>query len=727
VDNHKREFSYYLFAITPFFLLLLWEWRFINLFRFLPSYGDVLEVVWGISWYSRSLFSSDISPLFTSLIFHPLGWHTATLAHTPFFFALGIPFYLIGGGAFAYNFLAITSLIVAYLGSIKCLEVYVPRNVAILGAIVYTFAGVRSARMGGGHLHILWASSLFPWLGWALMKFSLSKKSKISRKYLIVSGLIWGLMINFSLYTIFFGGVILLVTGKRLLSIETIKSFLIIACIALLVGSISIVPYVFGELSDQPSSFGMTHVVHWGASLNSLSSPFVFHPFNDVKVLARSIYTGPLDESGVANIGLITLWLAMLGIICIFREKRKRGYGIIIVSLVGLVLALGPFLKWNGEVLELPIFRHFNLMIWRIGKSLKPDLFQSGTPSVHYDSGIPLPGFILTTFVPFWESARTVSRYALVGYFGLVALATYGIWRLPYRFLRYLFMVVWLLEGLPPRTGQVPLPSVTHPAYRWLEEQGLSRDEGIVDFGSPTLNNSGETLYATLFHDTPTASGVGSFWPSHTFSLWEYFLRDDALLDEEAAPLLNIYDIRYIFLHLKGTEERPMWDMIAQNPDFQRVGCFEPESGISPWSYPICVAEVQETPNPPINVLLHDGWSVREPWGVWAEGTASKTEWFAEQRSDYRLIIEAFPNCVLDKSQSILIEVNGHELQGFRWQDCETIRKQFMIPRDYIRVGRNNLELFYGYATVPTDPETGASIDSRTLSVGFSVLKITNP
>ena len=214
MDSHKRQFSYYLFATLPFIFLLLWEWRFVDLFSFLPSYGDVLEVVWGISWYRKSLFSSEVSPLFTPLVFHPLGWHTATLAHTPFFFALGVPFHLIGGSAFAYNLLAILSLVVAYLGTMKFLELHVPRIISILGAIVYTFAGVRSARMAGGHLHILWASSLFPWLGWSLSKFSFSIRSDISRKYLIISGVIWGLMINFSLYAVFLGGLFLLVVGK---------------------------------------------------------------------------------------------------------------------------------------------------------------------------------------------------------------------------------------------------------------------------------------------------------------------------------------------------------------------------------------------------------------------------------------------------------------------------------------------------------------------------------
>ena len=726
MNSDRPQFSYYLLAMITFVTCLIWEWSFVDLFNFLPSYGDVLEVVWGISWYSKSLFSNEMSPFFTPLVFHPLGWHTATLAHTPFFFTLGIPFYLIGGGAFAYNSLAVLSLLAAYLGSLKFFNLYLMRSLSVVGAAVYTFAGVRSACMGGGHLHILWASSLFPWLGWALWRFSHCRNAKLSWRYSIMGGLIWGIIINFSLYGIFFGALIFIVLGECLLNPKVIKFILVMIGIALLMGSISIIPYIMGNLVDQPGSFGISHVIHWGASANSLVAPFVFHPLNFFRGLSREIYAGPLDESGVANMGLSTSFLAIVGVIYLLRNKKRDEYGLIVLALLALLLSLGLFLKWDGEVVKFSIFQRIDLLLWRLGNLLKPDLFQSGTPPVSYNSGVPLPGFLFSVFIPFWESARTVSRYALVGYFSLVALAMYGIRYLPHKIIRYLFIMVWLLESLPPKVGQVPMPLVPHPAYQWLEDEPLPAGQGIVDIVFPTLYNSGETLYATSFHHTPTASGVGSFWPSYTLGLWKYLLRDEAFRDKETVSLLDSYGIRYIFLHLRGSKERSMWEMMGQNSALEREGCFEPVDGQSPWPYPICVAQVQRTQEFPINVILHDGWSVQEPWGVWAEGVNSEAWWFAERGVEYHLILEAFPNCVSNVLQSMSIKVNDYELRDYQWNDCETIQEEIWIPQDAITVGLNNVKFSYGYAVVPTDPESGEPIDSRSLSVGFSSLKISS-
>jgi hypothetical protein len=713
--------------MIPFIIGLIWTWSFVDLFESLPNYGDVLEVIWGITWYSRSLWSSEISPLFTPLVFHPLGWHTATLAHTPFLFSLGVPLHFIGGSAFAYNLLAILSLFVAYLGSLKFLELHLPKTFPILGAFIYTFAGVRSAGIVRGHLHISWASSLFPWLSWSLFRFAFSENQANFRKYVVISGFLWGLMVNFSLYAAFLGGMLLLVLGRRLLDIELLKSFFVVAGIAILVGNFSVIPYLLGKSIDHPTSFGITHVIHWGASLNSLISPYVLHPLPIVKALARRIYSGALDESGVANMGVITLLLALIGSVYIMREKRERAYGLVVLSLVGLLLSLGPFLKWDGMIVESPAFEPVVRSFWRLGHLLKPDLFSEEVPHRPYLNGIPLPGLVLTVVIPFWESARTVSRFALIGYLGLVALAAYGMWRIPYNLIKFLLLIALLVESLPPRSGQVPMPSTAHPAYQWLKDQRVDDGVGIVDFVYPTIHNSGETLFATVFHETPTASGVGSFWPSHTFSLWDYFLQDDALLNEDAAHLLDLYDIRYIFLHIRGEYESSMWGMIAQNTGFHRIDCFEPLDTISPWSYPICVAEIRERQSRFANVLLHNGWSVQESWGIWANETNSQAEWFADKKTPYRLVIEAFPNCSPDMTQSMLIEVNGLELKHYQWEGCETIRQEFVIPKGYITLGRNRLNFSYRYAVEPSDPDSGKLIDSRTLSVGFSTLKVTNP
>ena len=94
INTTKQPLYNCLVKVAPwlaFTLMLLWGWRVYDLFNNIPAYGDALEVLWGIRWYHDALFIQHTSPLFTPLIFHPLGWYTATLAHTPVLFLLAQP------------------------------------------------------------------------------------------------------------------------------------------------------------------------------------------------------------------------------------------------------------------------------------------------------------------------------------------------------------------------------------------------------------------------------------------------------------------------------------------------------------------------------------------------------------------------------------------------------------------------------------------------------------
>ena len=705
-----------------FCAFLLWGWRVEDIFHNIPSYGDVLEVLWGTLWYHDALLVKHVSPLYTPLVFHPNGWQTATLAHTPVFFLLTLPLYEVGGVAFAYNSLALLSLFVTFAGMFRFVRLFATRFSASVAALVFTFIGARWLRVGGGHLHILWASSLLPWLAWELEHIRRSSPTASVRKLMFISGLIWGVMINFSLYSIFLGGVIFSIWGRQILILRRIKQALQIAVIALIVGSPSIVLYALGNRQDPLVSFGVSHIIHWGASLNSIPAPFVFHTLDFVRQVAHSIYAGPYDESGVANLGPVTCLLGLLGLVLMLKHRKEHSH-LAWLMLAGVVLSLGLFLRWDGQIVKAPIFRSFDVFIWGVGHTLKPALFTSLAPESGFRSGVPLPGFVLTAMVPFWESARVMSRYVFAGAIGMVALAAYGLQRLP-KAARYLMAVIWLVEVLPGPTATLPVPMNPHPAYAWLAQQNLSPGEGIVDMEYPTIMIGGETLFSTWYHRKPTASGVGSFWPQGTKPLWEYFAVDSqALSGSESALILQQYDVRYLFLHLKGNREKEMWNRVSQNPAFRPTNCFDPLRGPSPWPYPICVAEVI-TPSLPINVIRREGWSGEEEWGVWSEESKSKSQWIAMSRKDHRLAIEAFPFCVPGKRQEISIKVNGQLLTTHSWEVCETWQAELVIPQSIVKVGWNDLSFEYGYTASPADITNGENPDPRQLAVGFKKLEV---
>jgi hypothetical protein len=705
-------------ALTVFLLL---GWRVYDIFHDIPAYGDVLEVLWGSQWYHDSLFVAHTSPLFTPLVFHPNGWHTATLAHSPMVFILSLPLYEVGGAAFAYNCLALLSFYVAFSGAMRFMRLFVPKFPAVIAALLYTFMGMRWIRAGGGHIHILWASSLLPWLAWSLERIRRSGKRPPRKRLLWLCGLIWGLMINFSLYSIFLGGTAFSMWGRRIFSLSKVKQLAAITAIALVVSAPTTIPYTLGIQQDQVESFEIPHALHWGASLNSLASPFVFHPLDWVKDVTEVFYTGSRDESGIANLGPVTCLLGLTGLV--FLVKRKGPKSLIWLMAIGLLLSLGLLLKWDGEVVTSPIFQSLNSLVWQIGHALKPGLFASQKPIHPFDEGIPLPGFLLAATVPFWESARVMTRYALVGGLGLIALAAYGLWRLP-KAARYALAAIWLLEVLPIPTGSLPLPTQLHPAYQWLVGHPLPVGEGIADIEYPSIKIDGETLFATQLHQTPIVAGTGSFWPQHTLFLWEYFIdNEQALASPEAALVLRSYRVRYIFLHQQGRKEEAMWSQISQNPLLHPIGCFAPAEGPSPWPHPICIAEVADPPDP-FNVMLRKGWSGREAWGIWADGTESRIRWVAASQTDHVLHLEAFPHCVPGEHQSITVEANGTLLMAHQWQDCEPWLGEVTIPASIVKTGWNDIQLTYAYALSPAELTGGENPDPRQLSTGFTRLEI---
>lgn len=704
-----------------FWGVFAWAWRVRDLFNTIPAYGDVLEVVWGIQYYYNSLFVSHSSPLFTPLVFHPWGWYTSTLAHTPVFFLAALPLYRLGGVAFAYNLLAILPSLISFAGVFRFTKLFTSRFPAICAALAFTFVNVRWLRTGG-HLHILWATSLLPWLAWTVESAN-RKTDWISKRTVWRAGLIWGIMINVSLYSIFLGGFVLLFLGKKIFRIKNIIRMFAIAALAVLLASPTIVLYWWGSQASQSHHFGIVHDLQWSASLNSLFAPNVFHPLEIVRDAARILYKGPHDESGVFNLGFVTCILAVVGLLTIVA-KKPRSWGLVCLTIGGTILSMGLLIKWNGEVVRLPGIQALNEALWSLGHILKPELFPTSLPYSDFESGIPLPGLLMTILVPFWESARVMSRYAFLAMLGAVTLVAIALQKSP-RLARYLLAAIWLVEILPGPIGPgVPVHFQLHPAYLWLTTQPIEADEGIIDMVYPTLSIAGDIPIAASLHGTPTAAGVGSFWPEQVVKLWEYFMLDDVLLSRpQVGDILRQYHIRYLFLHMHGDEEQGMWGMINENSVFRSVGCFDPLAEMTPWPYPICVAEV----NPSIvqsNLFRQTGWSGPEEWGIWSEGPLSRAKWMAIAQKDHGLRLEAFPFCVPDRHQAVFIRVNGQLLANHQWSDCETWVEELLIPSSFIRVGWNELIFEYNYAVSPAEISGGENPDPRLLGVGFVKLAI---
>jgi hypothetical protein len=710
-----------------FMALLLWGWRVKNLFHAIPSYGDVLEVLWGIEWYGDRIPGE--SPLFYPLIFHPQGWQVATFAHTPVTLIALAPLYKFGGSVFAYNIAVLLSFFVAFAGMYRLArELAASPLSATVAALMFTFWGFRWLRIHG-HLNILLASSLLPWMGWTLERaFRAPRRAMV---WFTLAGVAWALTIANALPLVWIGGIMLLgwITGRCLggpISWRIALSGLIGSSLtAALLSAPVLILFLQARAAAGASFYDINHVNHWGASLNSLPIPFVAHPW--LQPIAQWIYHGPWDESGVANLGLLASAVALVGLQGTWRDKNWRP--ILITTLLGLLLALGFTLKWNGETVQCYVLRPLNSLIWQIGHRLKPGFFTSSDPTSPLNEAVPMPGLVLAATVPFWEAARVLSRYVLAAGVGFFILVSQGVERVRYPTARMMLAAALIVEIIPPPVESFPSPPTSHAAFGWLKEQSLP-NESVVDLFAPqphvlALRIQGETLWATRYHDRATVAGAGSIWPAHTWFLFNWFAgHPHPFQNPDFIPLLRYYQADFILLHMQGGNEWGVLEEAQSNTEVELIQCFDPPPGPSPWPYPICVVRILPPSNPHFNVLFREGWSGEEPWGIWADGVESRARWVATSQTDHRFSWEAFPHCVPGEKQSLSLKVNDVPLMTHQWEDCEPWQGEVVIPASLIQIGWNDMRFHYAYAARPVDITDGENPDPRDLSVGFARLEI---
>jgi hypothetical protein len=175
---------------------------------------------------------------------------------------------------------------------------------------------------------------------------------------------------------------------------------------------------------------------------------------------------------------------------------------------------------------------------------------------------------------------------------------------------------------------------------------------------------------------------------------------------------------------MRGDWEKGLLEEAKQNSEIRALQCFDPPASPGPWDYPICVLEVLPASQPDLNLVLDDGWSGKEDWGVWAEGVTSRAFWVATEKAPHTLQVEAFPFCQPGQYQGVSFEVNGEPLATHRWNDCEPWSSTLSVPASLIRLGRNDVVVHSEYAVRPIDLPDGQSDDTRPLSDGFTRLKV---
>lgn len=711
-----------------FFVLLAYQWRMNYLGTYIPAYSDSLEVIWGLEWFADHFPHPGWTVY--PLAFHPFGWQITTFAFSPTFFMLLLPLVWMGGAAFAYNMAALLGAVICFIGMYRlCYETVRERWVAFAAAITCTFWPLYWMRVYG-QLNLHLAFALLPWLAWALFRLDHTAHPK---RWAVAVGGLWGLLILISLYGLWLG---IVVVGLWLLirwwqgwkrGRVFLTQSLIIGLTTLLLALPNLALYLYGSRQANINPFGVDHAVHWGGSLNNLLIPYPDQSWLlPVRLL---LYSGPGTEASATAIGFLP---GILGIIGLSLSRRRSQYlPFAALFLAGATLSLGYLLRWNGEFVQVPALEPLNRWLWQVGYTLKPDSFHTIDPPEPFLEGVPLPGYLPAIFIPFWENARTLSRFisiAAPGLFFLIAIVLRRVSR-PWKFVIGLYLISQVLH---PISSGVPAQFAPHPAYVWLNDAAAPPGP-VLDLAARipnhlTLEINPSVIWGTMIHNRPAISGTSSSWPDHVRFLHTWLQLTPYERTNPLFPhLFHNYGTPLILFHQRGNKEKEMLVNLQNDSRFHLLNCFDPPPPPTPWNYPICIFELAETTNPAFNVLTaqNAGWFEPEPWGVWAEGTLAWGTFTALAKEDHRLTIELIPHCVPDEPQSIMIRVGDTILAEQQWETCETWQTELVIPASLVEVGLNRVVFEAKRAWRPVDVTGGTNPDARLLGFAAATLYLT--
>ena len=713
------------FAVLLVFIIYFSRlWKITDLFHFIPSYGDPLEVTWGLERTIQMADDGFFWPLIDPNFFYPIGWNLGAFSTNPTLLALLSPIASVAGAAFAYNATAIFTVFLGYYGAyLFAKKIGVKPHIAILTALLFAFWGFKWTRVIG-HLNISLLTSLLPYFFYYLPEQKPERKIFTTA---IAAGISWGLAAHASLYAVFLFGVpfglwVVWQLQQNRSNLVWLSRWSGVMLLTLFfVSWPSLLLYWLSSRAVEIKPFNLWHISSWGASLNS-----IFIPWNEtLKPYFQAIYNGPGGEAGSTGMGLLAPLLALAAAPMLWRKKSRRVW--LFIGLVGFVLALGVALHWNGEVVSWSGFNQLNHRVWNIAHALKPEVFGEHVPPSLQD-GLYLPGFYLVAFLPGFESARVMSRYIFMTGVILFPMVGLALQQIRWPWLQLLLAFLLLVESNDIVTPKMPFPFLPHPAHEWLFNNDINEpllDLEALDDEKLLVGMNGAVLYGANFHQAPILSASGSVIPLHTKALIDWHLLNDVPPEHsDWVPLLRSYGAKYILMH--GKYEPESWASRIENVSgILLIDCFENYPGPSPYMYPICIFEIGSFGYEHTNFSGFAGhWSGNESWGFWAESDAVEAYWASWEKSSHQLEIEAFPNCNPSLNQTMTISINQNFFATFDWPDCETANLSYVIPADLIEIGMNRIDFNFEYALSPLELTDGQVPDARLLSVGFSRLEI---
>ena len=497
--------------------------------------GDNFYFVWLIGWFQRSLLVLHRSPISVPLLNFPEGWNLAYSEMAPAMVLVALPFSLVGGPVLGYNASLLVSFVLSALGVYLWVRHLTgDTTAAVVAGAIFAFCPFRTSHMLG-HLQLM-GTQWFPFYFMSLT--GLFERGPKRRRHVVSAAVFLSLIALTSQYYLYMALVLtLLYVGccwwfldrELVRRRESWKGLGAALLLALPVVVMSVLPYVTLAKERKSLSRPLEGVRIWSASPTDFFLPS-----------ARQLFWGRVSGTEIEGrgwveytlyVGVVALLLA--GAALALRRRLEPAARRLTSALAGtglgaFVLALGTDLHWMGRPVVAAL----------------PGFLQRLSPVP--DGALPLPGYLLFRYLPFYDGMRVWMRYGIFVSLFVSVLAGMGAATL----LRSRSRQVSLFAGV------VLLAAVSadfFPAFRSLTRvQGRSVDawlasqEGpgaVAQFPASQLARPEQGYYASL-NGKPFVGGFFTGYPPAQFRRIYGILQ--SFPDDRSTSLLRELGVRWV-------------------------------------------------------------------------------------------------------------------------------------------------------------------------------------
>lgn len=695
----SRPLASHLAVLAAYFLLtVLMTWPAAShLTTAIPGDGfDGWQNYWNLWWVRQALLVTGTTPFFTDYLYAPTG--VSLLFHTLNIFngLWTLPLQLNFGLPIAYNSVVFFSFVFAgyggYLLSLDLLaRLFKPRAglrpAAFVGGLIFTMSPFHLAHLLG-HMQVfsmVWPPFYVLWLLRALQWPAAGGSPELPAarwRDAVIAGLVLVLasLVDWyqALYLLIFTALALLwtlgtrwrqlasgqnkpsaalsplffraptSTGLAALPGRPLWQPIWLTAVIGLIFVVALSPLLWPmirEASSRPDlETGLVQNVTLSADLLAFVTPSELHPLWGAwaKTIAGNFSSTTSERLIFA--GFVPLALALLALVQNRAKSPVLFWGL--VTLVFILLALGPYLHLGGEIVTIGGWR------------------------------LPLPYLLLYHLIPFIDLTRSLSRYDMMVMLALGVLAAAGAYQLTWdragrrNFLPFLMSGLICFEFL---AIPYPVSKIEIPAFYvdlGLEAGNYTLAELPMNWDRPTpllhqTVHRKRLLTAYTSRDNP----LELVWRTPVFQHWRYLSPDiiDQPLPVIAPTIFFDFNLRYIVLD--------SWQM---PPGPERAGTEQWLAAALPGASPVYDdGRLKVYQSPPKGatqpyLMLGQGWSDRQTdqaglvTRTIAAASPRQAELVLHHPQNHRLNLEITAAASLTGTQTLTIFANGEAVDKFR-------------------------------------------------------------